>query len=112
MFEPGAARQFDRLFRYRKEYLEMVEAVIAPMRREVRMDGAHAKVLARLGGGEMPLRLLSRYGDWLGQRAHSTLSSNSRGVESDERKDGESKPIPPPFVLLGKSFHLLLFWRC
>ena len=39
----------------------MVEAVIAPMRRHPLMDGAYDKVLMRLGGVDMPLRLLSPY---------------------------------------------------
>jgi hypothetical protein len=39
----------------------MVEAVIAPMRRTPLMDGAYDKVIMRLGGVDMPLRLLSPY---------------------------------------------------
>jgi dihydrodipicolinate synthase/N-acetylneuraminate lyase len=67
---PGAAKEFfeygrsgdtAKLFRFQKEYLEMVEAVIAPMRRYPLMDGAYDKVLMKLGGVDMPLRLLSPY---------------------------------------------------
>lgn len=60
-FEYGRTGQFDLLFRFQKDYLEMVEAVIAPMRRFPLMDGAYDKVLMRLGGVAMPLRLLSPY---------------------------------------------------
>lgn len=60
-FEYGRAGQIEKLFRFQKEYLEMVEDVIAPMRRYPLMDGAYDKVLVRLGGVNMPLRLLSPY---------------------------------------------------
>lgn len=39
----------------------MVEDVLAPTRGQSRMDGAYDKLMARLGGLEMPLRLLSPY---------------------------------------------------
>jgi dihydrodipicolinate synthase/N-acetylneuraminate lyase len=61
LFEYGRTRQTGRLFEFQKEYLEMVEQVIAPLRRQPLMDGAYDKVLVRLGGVEMPLRLLSPY---------------------------------------------------
>lgn len=60
-FEYGQTRNFEKLFRFQREYLTMVEDVIAPMRRQPLMDGAYDKVLVRLGGLEMPLRLLSPY---------------------------------------------------
>lgn len=60
-FEYGRARDFSKLFQFQKDYLEMVEQVIAPMRQYPFMDGAYDKVLMRLGGVEMPLRLLSPY---------------------------------------------------
>jgi dihydrodipicolinate synthase/N-acetylneuraminate lyase len=60
-FEYGRTRDFAKLFQFQKDYLEMVEQVIAPMRRYPLMDGAYDKVLMRLGGVEMPLRLLSPY---------------------------------------------------
>jgi dihydrodipicolinate synthase/N-acetylneuraminate lyase len=84
-FEYGQTGQIEKLFRFQKDYLTMVEGVIAPMRRQSLMDGAYDKVLVRLGGVDMPLRLLSpyesfseevyeecksilhsRYSDWLG----------------------------------------------
>jgi dihydrodipicolinate synthase/N-acetylneuraminate lyase len=61
LFQYGRIRDVANLFQFQKEYLEMVEAVIAPMRRTPLMDGAYDKVLMRLGGVEMPLRLLSPY---------------------------------------------------
>ncbi len=48
-------------FAYQAEYLRVVEDVIAPLRRKSLIDGAYDKVLARLGGAEMPIRLLSPY---------------------------------------------------
>jgi dihydrodipicolinate synthase/N-acetylneuraminate lyase len=61
LFEYGRSGDFNRLFRFQKDYLEMVEAVIAPMRRHSLIDGAYDKVLMRLGGVDMPLSLLSPY---------------------------------------------------
>jgi dihydrodipicolinate synthase/N-acetylneuraminate lyase len=61
LFEYGRTRDVARLFPFQKDYLSMVEAVIAPLRRTPLMDGAYDKVLMRLGGVDMPLRLLSPY---------------------------------------------------
>jgi dihydrodipicolinate synthase/N-acetylneuraminate lyase len=61
LFEYGRSGDFANLFRFQKDYLEMVEAVIVPMRRHSLIDGAYDKVLMRLGGVDMPLRLLSPY---------------------------------------------------
>jgi dihydrodipicolinate synthase/N-acetylneuraminate lyase len=60
-FEYGRIRDIQRLFEFQKDYLNMVEHVIAPLRRLPLMDGAYDKVLVRLGGVDMPLRLLSPY---------------------------------------------------
>ena len=60
-FEYGTSGQIEKLFRFQKHYLAVVEDVIAPMRRQALMDGAYDKVLVRLGGLDMPLRLLSPY---------------------------------------------------
>jgi dihydrodipicolinate synthase/N-acetylneuraminate lyase len=60
-FELGRSRQIQKLFEMQREYLNVFEAILKPMRRTVLMDGAYDKVLTRLGGGEMPLRLLSPY---------------------------------------------------
>jgi dihydrodipicolinate synthase/N-acetylneuraminate lyase len=60
-FEYGRTGDIANLFRFQKDYLEMVEAVIGPMRRQPLIDGAYDKVLVRLGGMDMPLRLLSPY---------------------------------------------------
>ena len=49
------------MFRMQKDYLSMVEDILAPMRRQALMDGAYDKLLLRLGGFPMPLRLLSPY---------------------------------------------------
>lgn len=60
-FEYGRAHRWDQLFPYQAEYLAAVEEVIAPMRRQTLIDGAYDKLLVRLGGVAMPLRLLSPY---------------------------------------------------
>lgn len=60
-FDLGRARQIEKLFEMQREYLNVFEAILKPMRSTVLMDGAYDKVLTRLGGGEMPLRLLSPY---------------------------------------------------
>jgi dihydrodipicolinate synthase/N-acetylneuraminate lyase len=61
LFDYGRTGQIEKLFRFHKEYLDMVEDVIAPMRRQPLIDGAYDKMLVRLGGVDMPLRLLSPY---------------------------------------------------
>lgn len=61
LFDLGRTHQWDRLFTFQAEYLGAVEEVIAPMRRQSLMDGAYDKVLVRLAGIPMPLRLLSPY---------------------------------------------------
>jgi dihydrodipicolinate synthase/N-acetylneuraminate lyase len=60
-FDYGRTGQIEKLFRLQKEYLDVVEDVIAPLRRQTLIDGAYDKVLVRLGGIQMPLRLLSPY---------------------------------------------------
>jgi len=61
LFEYGRSGQVEKLFRLHAEYVRVAEAVLAPMRRRTMMDGAYDKVLKRLGGVPMPLRLLSPY---------------------------------------------------
>jgi hypothetical protein len=84
-FEYGKNKQFDKVFPMLKEYLDVVDDVLSPTKGDDRIDGAYDKMLVRLGGLEMPLRLLSPYecypesvfeqcrrilhekhGDWLG----------------------------------------------
>ena len=60
-FECGRKRDFGRLFELQREYLLMINEVLSPMLEHPRIDGAYDKALARLGGLEMPLRLLSPY---------------------------------------------------
>jgi dihydrodipicolinate synthase/N-acetylneuraminate lyase len=60
-FEYGRSRQFEKLFSMQRDYLTVVDAVLVPMRRRELIDGAYDKVLVRLGGLPMPLRLLSPY---------------------------------------------------
>ncbi len=60
-FEHGRHGRIEALFRMQKEYLGMVEDILAPMRRMDLIDGAYDKMLVRLGGLDMPLRLLSPY---------------------------------------------------
>jgi dihydrodipicolinate synthase/N-acetylneuraminate lyase len=61
LFEYGRTGDIAALFRFQKDYLEMAEQVIAPMRRYPLMDGAYDKVIMKLGGVDIPLRLLSPY---------------------------------------------------
>ena len=61
LFEYGRTLQVEKLFRFQKEYLAMVDAILKPMRTKDLMDGAYDKLLVRLGGVPMPLRLLSPY---------------------------------------------------
>jgi dihydrodipicolinate synthase/N-acetylneuraminate lyase len=60
-FEYGRARQFDKVFTLLADYLSMVSDVLGPTAGEARIDGAYDKILVRLGGIDMPLRLLSPY---------------------------------------------------
>ena len=60
-FEYGRTRRFDKLFPFQRDYLTVIEDVLAPMRSTPLIDGAYDKVLVRLGGVNMPLRLLSPY---------------------------------------------------
>ncbi|SRR5581483_2455265 len=60
-FEYGRTRQLDKLFAMHREYLDFVHDMLAPTRGEVRIDGAYDKMFVRLGGVDMPLRLLSPY---------------------------------------------------
>ena len=60
-FEYGRTGQIEKLFRMQKEYLSMVDEILAPMFRKQLIDGAYDKMLVRLGGLPMPLRLLSPY---------------------------------------------------
>ena len=61
LFEYGRAHQFDKFLPLLKDYLEAVEDVLSPTRGHQRMDGAYDKLIKRLGGLDMPLRLLSPY---------------------------------------------------
>jgi dihydrodipicolinate synthase/N-acetylneuraminate lyase len=61
LFGYGKERNYERLFRFQKEYLEAVDDVIAPMVQHTRIDGAYDKNIVRLGGLPMPSRLLSPY---------------------------------------------------
>ena len=61
LFEYCRTGQIEKAFRFHKEYLDVVEDVIGPRRRKALIDGAYDKALVRLGGIDMPLRLLSPY---------------------------------------------------
>lgn len=61
LFEYGRTRQFEKLFRAQADYLQVVNAFHEPVRGTSRMDGAYDKMWVRLGGIQMPLRLLSPY---------------------------------------------------
>lgn len=61
LFGYARRQQWDKLFPFQARYLRAVEDVIAPMRRQALIDGAYDKLLVRLAGIPMPLRLLSPY---------------------------------------------------
>lgn len=61
LFELARTQQIEKLFTLQRDYLSAVWTTIAPMMATERMDGAYDKVLMRLGGFPMPLRLLSPY---------------------------------------------------
>ena len=60
-FKLGQQGKIEALFRMQKEYLGVTEDVLGPMRQVELIDGAYDKMLVRLGGFPMPLRLLSPY---------------------------------------------------
>lgn len=60
-FELGRTKQFDKLFRMQAEYLAVTADFHRALAGANKMDGAYDKVLVRLGGVPMPLRLLSPY---------------------------------------------------
>jgi dihydrodipicolinate synthase/N-acetylneuraminate lyase len=60
-FEYGKHRQLDKVFPMLKEHLDVVTDIFGPTKGEERIDGAYDKMLVRLGGIDMPLRLLSPY---------------------------------------------------
>ncbi len=61
LFELAKTLQIEKLFKLQRDYLAAVWTTIAPMMKQERIDGAYDKVLMRLGGFPMPLRLLSPY---------------------------------------------------
>ncbi len=61
LFALACAGKIEELFRFQAEYLAAVHEIIAPMMKRTMIDGAYDKMLVRLGGGTMPLRLLSPY---------------------------------------------------
>ncbi len=60
-FEYGRSRQIEKLFASQKEYLDMFGEFLKPAFRYNLIDGAYDKLLVRLAGLDMPLRLLSPY---------------------------------------------------
>ena len=61
LFEYGRTRQLDKLFELHGQYLEVIDDVLSPLSRRDLIDGAYDKVIVRLAGIDMPLRLLSPY---------------------------------------------------
>lgn len=61
IFALAQSGQTAEFFRKHQEYLAAALDVLGPMRRRALMDGAYDKAIARLGGFEMPMRLLSPY---------------------------------------------------
>jgi dihydrodipicolinate synthase/N-acetylneuraminate lyase len=68
-------------FALQARYLAVVTGMLAPMFRHSLMDGAYDKALVRLGGFDMPLRLLSPY-DALPEE---TLEECRRILDLDEK---------------------------
>jgi len=60
-FDAGRNRDFDKLFTMAVEYARFTEEIFAPTGRREVTDGAYDKILARLGGHDIPMRLLSPY---------------------------------------------------
>jgi dihydrodipicolinate synthase/N-acetylneuraminate lyase len=60
-FEYGRTRQFDRLLPLWTRYLDVIDDFLDATRGKSLIDGAYDKMIARLGGVDMPLRLLSPY---------------------------------------------------
>jgi dihydrodipicolinate synthase/N-acetylneuraminate lyase len=62
LFEYGRNKQFAELFALTKKYMEVSGDLLRTARQgEAHMDGAFDKLWTRLGGIEMPMRLLSPY---------------------------------------------------
>lgn len=62
LFEAGRARQADRVVELQHGFHRLVHGVLGPLFAQGRrIDGAYDKLLKRLGGLDMPLRLLSPY---------------------------------------------------
>ncbi|PYV12431.1 MAG: hypothetical protein DMG07_17125 [Acidobacteria bacterium] len=60
-FEFGRTRQFDKLLPLWARYLDVIDDFIEPTRGKSLIDGAYDKMIVRLSGLDMPLRLLSPY---------------------------------------------------
>ena len=60
-FELSRNKQIEPAFLLQRDYLAAVWTVIRPMMQQERIDGAYDKVIVRLGGFPMPLRMLSPY---------------------------------------------------
>lgn len=61
LFETASAQRWNELESLEEAYKRLRAELFAPLGAQPRIDGAYDKLLARLGGHEMPLRLLSPY---------------------------------------------------
>ena len=61
LFDHGRTRDLNALFAVYKKYLEVIEDVLRPLSHRELIDGAYDKIIVRLAGIAMPLRLLSPY---------------------------------------------------
>lgn len=61
LFDYGRARDLNKLFALYKRYMEVIEDVLRPLADRELIDGAYDKIIVRLAGIAMPLRLLSPY---------------------------------------------------
>lgn len=60
-FRAGRAGQVEKLFQLQHDFQRLSVDVFGALLAERRIDGAYDKMIARLGGIQMPLRLLSPY---------------------------------------------------
>jgi hypothetical protein len=61
LFDLGTRGDFGTLFKRWREYMAVSQAILEPVERTSRIDGAYDKLCARIVDEEMPLRLLSPY---------------------------------------------------
>lgn len=61
LFDLGRNKRWDCLMPHWKQYMDVIYAFLRALQGESRIDGAYDKMIVRLAGVSMPLRLLSPY---------------------------------------------------